>query len=139
MRRLLVPTLVVASAAVAFLAAAARAEPSTQAEIQITGVLSGWRLDVDRRVYFLITRSAEDAPGTDEGSSKEKGLAAEPALWFHSPPDRDVEREFNKMILDAILALGRSNTPVTVTAKAERSLDGTSPEKSLPLVSIASP
>jgi hypothetical protein len=115
------------------------AEP--QEEIRITGSLGGWRIDADRRVHFLVTRADEDIPRDDEGKPKEKGIESELEVWFHTPPDRDVEREFNAMILAALFAVERApaGTTITVTAKVERQLDGKTADKSLPLLSLSRP
>lgn len=100
--------------------------------ITVTGVLDGWNLDVDGIVYLRLLAEKAVDEGEDEKSTPPGGM------WFQTPPDRSDDLQIEQMTLGILIATGfeRESVRLTVTAKQERQLDGSTPEKALPLESI---
>ena len=62
-------------------------------------------------------------------------------MWFELPAERSAFQGVHAMALDVILLHYQESDayPLTVIAKRERSLDGSSPEEAVPVLAFASP
>jgi hypothetical protein len=109
-----------ASAAAVTVAAPGPAEP--QSMIQKTGTIDGWRLDMQGVLTLRLRHGQEFA-------------------WYSTSPDKGLDRNVEDMLMNVIVVSELTDDPlvVAITAKAERSLDGSSIEKALPLVTIGRP
>ena len=112
--------------AIVFLFAAAarvgRPDPASAPEdIQKTGRVTGWRLDVEGPLFVKVT---DDATQT--------------STWFASPRDRTANLELENLLMRMFLAREAQGT-ISVVGKKERALEGKSPQDAIPIVAVASP
>lgn len=94
---------------------------SAPEDVQKTGRVTGWRLDVEGPLFVKVT---EDATGT--------------STWFASPRDRTENLELENLLLRMFLARESQGT-ISVLGKKERALEGKSPEDAIPIVAVSSP
>ena len=99
-----------------------RLDPSSGVEnVQKTGRVTGWRLDVEGPLFVKVT---DDSTGT--------------STWFASPRDRTENLELERLMLEMFLAREAQGT-ISVVGKKERALEGKAPEDAIPIVAVASP
>jgi hypothetical protein len=131
--RILAVTLATAGALAPLTLAARRVPaPLAQSVVNVTGTLDGWRLAVDGTVHL---RLQADHQIEEDGGEEELPPGG---MWFYTPPDRSDDLQLEQMALHILLAseLHQERPVIAVTAKKERALDGSDPEKALPLESI---
>lgn len=111
------------------LGAAPTSGPAAAEQIERTGFVVAWRLDMDGTIYVLLRHAPAEGPD------------AERTTWFTSPPHKAADRDVEEMLLHVLMD---SDDPadermVTVAAQEERQLAGDDPESALPLVWISVP
>lgn len=97
--------------------------------LEVTGVVSALRLDMDGTLYIRLRRT--DSAGASEGEGSEQ------AIWFRSPPDRSAVIDVEEMLLAVVVDLDPGET-ITLAAERGRSLGG-SPESAYPVLRLARP
>jgi hypothetical protein len=121
---LVIPAGVVLALVVALLTSSPVPAASLRQEVRPTsGVLAGWRLDMDGTMYLRIRSQGEQF------------------LWFRTPADKSQTKQVEEMLIEALSVMGdpSDEQTLTVIAKHERSLDGKTAENALPIVSVTSP
>ncbi len=111
------------------------AAPGRAENLERTGVVEAWRLDMDGAMYVGL-RTTRPAGGEETDSE------AGELVWFRTPPDKELVLKAQSLLIEVLTSPVYASTPqktLTLTAKLERALDGKSLERALPLVYVASP